>query len=182
MRLKEETVWLTLRQMATLFERDLSDVSRHIRNVYREGDLEREATFAKFATVRREGGRSVLRQIEHFNLDVIISVNYRVKSLRGTQFRQWAARTLREHLVRGYTVNERRVAERGLREARETLDLLARTLRSQSLVSGVGEAVLELQGHEGIWSVSAPRNSACLATSRYDVGRRWTQSSGLPDP
>ena len=143
-RLEQETVWLTLRQMADLFERDLSVVSRHIGNVYREGELEREATFAKFATVRREGGRSVQRRIAHFNLDVIISVGYRVKSLRGTQFRQWATRTLREHLVSGYTLNERRLAERGLREARETLDLLARTLRSQSLVSGAGEAVLEL--------------------------------------
>ena len=143
-RLEQETVWLTLHQMAELFERDLSVVSRHIRNAYREGELEREATFAKYATVRREGGRRVVRQIEHFNLDVIISVGYRVKSLRGTQFRQWATRTLREHLVRGYTLNERRLAERGLREARETLDLLARTLRSQSLVSCAGEAVLEL--------------------------------------
>lgn len=143
-RLKEETVWLTLRQMVTLFKRDFAVVSGHIRNAYREGEPEREATFAKFATVRREGGRSVQRQIGHFNLDGIISVGYRVKSLRGTQFRQWAARTLREHLVRGYTLNERRLAECGLREARETLDLLSRTLRSQSLVSGAGEAVLEL--------------------------------------
>ena len=143
-RLEQETVWLKLRQMADLFERDLSVVSRHIGNVYREGELEREATFAKFATVRREGGRSVQRRIAHFNLDVIISVGYRVKSLRGTQFRQWATRTLREHLVSSYTLNERRLAERGLREARETLDLLARTLRSQSLVSSAGEAVLEL--------------------------------------
>ena len=143
-RLEQETVWLTLHQMAELFERDLSVVSRHIRNAYREGELEREATFAKYATVRREGGRRVVRQIDHFNLDVIISVGYRVKSLRGTQFRQWATGTLREHLVRGYTLNERRLAERGLQEARDTVDLLARTLRSQSLVSGAGEAVLEL--------------------------------------
>ena len=119
-RLEQETVWLTLHQMAELFERDLSVVSRHIRNAYREGELEREATFAKYATVRREGGRRVVRQIDHFNLDVIISVGYRVKSLRGTQFRQWATGTLREHLVRGYTLNERRLAERGLQEARES--------------------------------------------------------------
>ena len=130
--------------MAELFERDLSVVSRHIRNAYREGELEREATFAKFATVRREGGRRVVRQIDHFNLDVIISVGYRVKSLRGTQFRQWATRTLREHLVSGYTLNQRRLAERGLREARDTLELLARTLRNQALVEDTGRAVLEL--------------------------------------
>ncbi len=143
-RLQQETVWLTLHQMAELFERDLSVVSRHIRNAYREGELEREATFAKFATVRSEGGRRVVRQIDHFNLDVIISVGYRVKSPRGTQFRQWATRTLREHLVSGYTLNQQRLAERGLREARDTLDLLARTLRSQALVEDTGRAVLEL--------------------------------------
>ena len=143
-RLEQETVWLTLHQMAELFERDLSVVSRHIRNAYREGELEREATFAKFATVRREGGRRVVRQIDHFNLDVIISVGYRVKSLRGTQFRQWATRRLREHLVSGYTLNRQRLAERGLREARDTLDLLARALRNQALVEDTGRAVLEL--------------------------------------
>ena len=124
-RLEQETVWLTLHQMAELFERDLSVVSRHIRNAYREGELEREATFAKFATVRREGGRRVVRQIDHFNLDVIISVGYRVKSLRGTQFRQWATRRLREHLVSGYTLNRQRLAERGLREARDTASVPA---------------------------------------------------------
>ena len=143
-RLNKETVWLTLRQMAELFERDRSVVNRHVLNLFQEGELERSATCADFAQIRPEGGRRVTRKIKHFNLDVIISVGYRVKSLRGTQFRQWATRTLREHLVRGYTLNERRLAERGLREAKETLDLLARTLRSQSLVSGAGEAVLEL--------------------------------------
>ena len=139
-RLDKETVWLTMRQMARLFERDRSVVNRHVLNVFREGELEREATCVNFAHVRFEGEREVAREVEHFNLDVVISVGYRVKSLRGTQFRQWATRTLREHLVRGYILSERRLAERGLREARETLALLARTLRSQSLVSGVGEA------------------------------------------
>ncbi|WP_420634328.1 RhuM family protein [Candidatus Palauibacter sp.] len=138
--------------MAELFERDRSVVSRHIRNAYHEGELEREATCAKFAQVRHEGERKVARGIEHFNLDVIISVGYRVKSLRGTQFRQWATRTLREHLVSGYTLNQRRLAERGLREARESLDLLARTLRNQALVEDTGRAVLELiTGYSDTW-------------------------------
>lgn len=114
--LDQETVWLTLRQMAELYGRDRSVVSRHVLNVFQEGELERGATCAKFAQVRQEGGRKVKRGIEHFNLDVVISVGYRVKSLRGTQFRQWATRTLREHLVRGYTLHQRRLAERGLRE------------------------------------------------------------------
>ena len=107
-------------------------------------ELEREATCAKFAQFQSEGGRTVSREVEHYNLDVIISVGYRVKSLRGTQFRVWATHTLREHLVRGFTLHERRLAERGLNEARETLDLLERTLRNQALVNDTGQAVLEL--------------------------------------
>jgi prophage maintenance system killer protein len=121
-------------------------VARHIRNAFSEGELDRETTCANFAQVRSEGERTVSRNVLHFNLDVIISVGYRVKSLRGTRFRQWATQTLREHLVRGYTLNERRLAERGLREARDTLDLLSRTLKNQELVTDTGRAVLDVIG------------------------------------
>ena len=145
-RFDRETVWLTQQQMAELFGRDRSVVTRHIRNAFREGELEPEATSARFARVQSEGRRRVSRDVDHYNLDVIISVGYRVKSLRGTQFRIWATRTLRKHLVHGFTVNERRLAERGLREARETLDLLSRTLLNQALVDDTGQAVLELIG------------------------------------
>ncbi len=151
-RFDRETVWLTQQQMAELFERDRSVITRHIRNAFREQELDPESTCAKFAQVQSEGGRTVTRQVDHFNLDVIISVGYRVKSLRGTWFRQWATRTLHDHLVRGYTLNERRLAERGLQEARETLDLLARTLQNQALVDRTGQAVLELiTGYADTW-------------------------------
>ena len=96
-RLEEETVWLSLNQMAELFGRDKSVISRHLRNVFQSGELEREATVAKNATVQKEGRRSVTREIEFFNLDAILSVGYRVNSKRGTQFRIWATRTLRKH-------------------------------------------------------------------------------------
>ncbi len=109
-RLDQETVWLTQQQMAELFGRDRSVVTRHIRNIFREEELDPEATCAKFAQVQSEGGRVVSRKIDHFNLDVIISVGYRVNSKRGVQFRQWATRTLRDHLVRGYTVHKQRLA------------------------------------------------------------------------
>ena len=151
-RFDRETVWLTQQQMAELFGRDRSVVTRHVHNVFREGELDPEATSAKFAQVRSEGRRAVSREVDHYNLDVIISVGYRVKSLRGTQFRIWATRTLREHLVRGFTLNERRLAERGLWEARETFDLLARTLQNQALVDNTGQAVLELiTGYADTW-------------------------------
>lgn len=91
--LEKDTVWLSQKQMALLFDRDYKTISKHVNNVFEEGELEREATVAKFATVQIEGEREVVRDIEHYNLDVIISVGYRVKSKRGTQFRIWAKQT-----------------------------------------------------------------------------------------
>ena len=90
-RLQDESVWLTINQMADLFQVDKSGISRHLKNVFESGELEREATVAKFATVQLEGKHEVARQVEYFNLDAIISVGYRVNSLRGAQFRIWAA-------------------------------------------------------------------------------------------
>lgn len=143
-RLERETVWLSLGQMAELFGRDKSVISRHLRNVFQSGELEREATVAKNATVQREGNREVVREIEYFNLDAILSVGYRVNSKRGTQFRIWATRTLSDHLLRGYTLNERRLAERGLGEMEQAVGLLARTLTGYALVTDEGRAVLEV--------------------------------------
>jgi hypothetical protein len=105
-RMEGETVWLSLDQMADLFQRDKSTVSRHIKNIFEEGELEAAATVAKFATVQVEGNRQVERLIEYYNLDVIISVGYRVKSLRGTQFRIWASQILKEYLVKGFAMND----------------------------------------------------------------------------
>ena len=94
-----ETVWLSLNQISELFERDKSVVSRHLRNIYSEGELDEKATVAKNATVQIEAGREVKRDIEYYNLDAIISVGYRVNSKRGTQFRQWATQRLKDYLV-----------------------------------------------------------------------------------
>lgn len=112
-RFQDETVWLTLDQMATLFDRDKSTVSRHIKNIFDEGELEYAATVAKFATVQTEGTRQVERELEYYNLDVIISVGYRVKSLRGTQFRQWATKRLNEYIRKGFTMDDERLKNLG---------------------------------------------------------------------
>ncbi|MGN1051953.1 MAG: virulence RhuM family protein, partial [Candidatus Scatosoma sp.] len=112
-RFQDETVWLTLDQMSALFDRDKSTVSRHIKNIFEEGELERAATVANFATVQTEGDREVTRNIEYYNLDVIISVGYRVKSLRGTQFRQWATKRLNEYIRKGFTMDDERLKELG---------------------------------------------------------------------
>lgn len=105
--LENETVWLNRQQMALLFGRDVKTLGKHINNVFSEGELDATATVAKFATVQNEGGRSVERQVEHYSLDVIISVGYRVKSKQGTQFRIWATRVLKDYLLKGYAINNR---------------------------------------------------------------------------
>lgn len=111
--MQDETVWLSLDQMAELFQRDKSTISRHIKNIYVEGELVREATVANFATVQTEGDRQVERNIEYYNLDVIISVGYRVKSLRGTQFRIWAAAILKEYIIKGFAMDDERLKGNG---------------------------------------------------------------------
>lgn len=110
---EQDTVWLSLDQMAELFQRDKSTVSRHIKNVFDEGELERNSTVANFATVQTEGSREVTRNIEFYNLDVIISVGYRVKSLRGSQFRRWATERLKEYLIKGFTMDDERLKGNG---------------------------------------------------------------------
>jgi hypothetical protein len=107
-RLEDETVWLTQEQMALLFGKGRSTVTEHIGNVYQEGELESEATCRKFRQVRLEGNREVSREIEYYNLDVIISVGYRVKSVQGTQFRIWATQRLKEYIIKGFALNDER--------------------------------------------------------------------------
>lgn len=129
-----ETVWLSLNQMAGLFDRDKSTISRHIKNVFEEGELRQEATVAEFATVQNEAGREVSRNIEYYNLDVIISVGYRVKSLRGTQFRIWATQRLREYLIKGFTMDDQRLKEAGNSRYFEELLQRIRDIRSSEKV------------------------------------------------
>ena len=140
-RLQDETVWLTQKQMGELFGRDYKTVSKHINNIFREGELARDAVVAKFAITAADGKKY---QVEHYNLDVIISVGYRVKSKRGTQFRIWATGVLKQHLVQGYTLYQQRLAEKGVAEVRQVLDLLSNTLENHDLVNADGRSVLTL--------------------------------------
>ena len=142
-RLEGETVWLTQAQMAELFDTSTDNISLHLKNVYKDNELDESATTEDFSVVRREGTRQVKRQLKHYNLDAIISVGYRVSSARATQFRIWATNTLRQHLVEGYTLNQQRLREHGI-AFEQALDLLSRTLANQQLVSTEGEAVLDV--------------------------------------
>ncbi|MCK5705006.1 MAG: virulence RhuM family protein [Cyclobacteriaceae bacterium] len=120
-RLDDETVWLTQSLMAELFQTSSDNISLHLKNIYAEAELDAKATTEDFSAVQKEGKRNVRRTLKHYNLDAIISVGYRVNSKRGVRFRQWATNTLKQHLIKGYTVNERRLAEKGLSEMEQTI-------------------------------------------------------------
>lgn len=137
-RLEGETLWLTLQQLAALFDRDKSVISRHLRNIFMTGELVREAVVAKNATTAADGKTY---QVEYFNLDAIISVGYRVNSSRATRFRQWATRVLREHLTQGYSLNQHRLAQQGLTDLEQAMAVLGQTLTRQALVSDLGQEV-----------------------------------------
>ena len=151
-RLERDTVWLSQRQMAELFDTSTDNVGLHLKNIFGEGELDEAATAEDYSVVQSEARRQVRRRVRHYNLDAIISVGYRVNSKRGTQFRIWATRTLRDHVIRGYTLNERRLRERGLGEIEQAVGLLARTLTAHALVSDEGRAVLDVvQQYSRTW-------------------------------
>lgn len=129
-KLEGETVWLTQTQVSELFQTDRTVINRHIRNIYKSGELEEEATCAKNAQVRIEGNRTVSRSIPYYNLDMIISVGYRVNSIRGVRFRQWANSVLKQYLIKGYAVNER-IRKQQISELRQLVQVLGRTLQQQ---------------------------------------------------
>ena len=133
-RLENETVWLTQAQMAELFETDRTSIVRHINNIYRVDELDRVATCAKIAQVQTEGKRQVTRTVPYFNLDMIISVGYRVNSKRSVKFRQWANRVLKDYLVKGYAVNDR-IRKEQIGELRQLVGMIGRTIQNKPLLS-----------------------------------------------
>ena len=142
-RMEEETVWLNLNQMSLLFEKDKSVISRHLKNIYKEGELEIDSTVAKNATVQKEGEREVLREIEFYNLDVIISVGYRVKSQRGTQFRIWANSVLKKYLTQGFAVKEN-ATQIQLQNLSSMLDILSKSIENKSISADETQSLLRI--------------------------------------
>lgn len=143
-RLQQETVWLSQKQMSDLFGKDVRTINEHVRNVFDDGELEKDRTIRKFRIVRKEGQRQVQREIEHYNLDMIISVGYRVKSLQGVRFRQWATRILRNHIVQGYTVNQSR-----LQELNRAVKLITDTAHHRAIGGDEAKALLAVIGDYG---------------------------------
>lgn len=159
-KLDRDTVWLTQRQMSEVFETTPENVLMHLKNIYADGELEEQATAKDFLAVRQEGKRQVRRELKHYNLDAIISVGYRVNSRRGVRFRQWATATLREHLVRGYTLNQQRF-EHNARELEAALALVRN--------AAAGDVLTTDQGR-GLVDIIARYTQTFLLLQRYDEG------------
>jgi prophage maintenance system killer protein len=150
-RLEAETVWLTQAQIAKLFGVNVPAISKHVKNIYAVRELEPAATVSKMETVRAEGQRRVSRSVDYYSLDMIISVGYRVNSPKATRFRIWATQTLKDHLIRGYTLNERHLRERSI-DMEQAVQLLSRTLTQQNLVTAEGRGVLDvITGYAKSW-------------------------------
>lgn len=145
-KLDGDTVWLNLIQMTDLFQRDKSVISRHINNIFKEGELQRNSTVAKFATVQTEGNRKITRNIEYFNLDVIISVGYRIKSKRGIDFRIWANKILKNYLIKGYALNEKKLNKQNeqLSELKKSVKILGNVLNQKKLSADESKGLLKV--------------------------------------
>lgn len=172
--LDQDTVWLTQRQLSVLFEKDVRTINEHIRNVLTEQELVGEATIRKFRIVQQEGERKVNREIEHYNLDMIISVGYRVNSKKGTQFRIWASNILRRYLVQGYALNEQKLQmqQQKLTNLKQAIALSSRLLRQKNLT--VSES-------QGILSILEKYSHALAVLDDYDHQRLQVTESSKPD-
>ena len=159
-RLKGSTLWLTQKQLAEILETSTDNVGLHLRNIYASGELLEMATTEDFSVVQQEGRHSVSRKIKHYNLDAIISVGYRVNSKRGTQFRQWATGVLREHLMRGWTLDRARF-ERNAAELEAVLALVRKAAQSAGLVTETGLGLVEIVSRY---------TQTFLLLQRYDEG------------
>ncbi|WP_269617938.1 virulence RhuM family protein [Zhongshania sp. BJYM1] len=143
-RFDRETIWLSQSQMAELFDKDVRTINEHAKNIYKEQELiASEATIRKFRTVRQEGNRQVSREIDHYNLDMIISIGYRVNSKKGTQFRIWATQRLRDYLVQGYSIDRRRF-EQNAAELEQAIKLIQAAARSPELTTASGRGLVDI--------------------------------------
>ena len=145
-RLVSESIWMSQKQMAELFEKDTDTIGLHLKNIFSTGELEESGTTEKFSVVQKEGKRRVKRSIQHYNLDAIISVGYRVNSKRGTQFRVWANKILKEYLVQGFSINEKRLKDKvaQLEELKRIVELQSRIIQSKPLNNTEAEGLLRV--------------------------------------
>ena len=171
-RFEKDTVWLSQAQMAILFGKDVRTINEHITNIFDEEELEKESTIRKFRIVRQEGKRQVTREIEHYDLDMIISVGYRVKSKQGVNFRRWATARLKEYLTQGYAINQQRLKQ-NTHELKQALALIQKTANSSALT---------LESGRGLVNIVSRYTHTFLWLHQYDEGllaEPQTQQGGM---
>lgn len=166
-RVEHDTVWLSQAQMAELFDKDSDTVGLHLKNIYQSGELEEGSTAEESSVVRQEGKRQVKRRIKFYNLDAIVSVGYRVNSIKGTRFRQWATSVLRQHLLQGYTLHQSRF-EKNAAELEQALTLIRKAARSPAITAEAGS---------GLVDIVSRYTQTFLWLQRYDEGL-LTEPSG----
>ena len=172
---EDETFWLNQKQMAELFGRDVRTISEHLKNIYKEEELKEDSTIRKFRIVRTEGTRDVEREIDHYNLDAIISLGYRVSSKKGTQFRQWATARLKEHLVQGYTLNEQRLSQHKeqLQQLEQTLSLFQQNVIDQTSLPEAQGLVKVIADYANTFILLNQFDSERLPTVDFDEDIRY---------
>ncbi len=145
-KLDQDTIWLSQKQIAELFDKDSDTIGLHLKNIYSTGELKEFSTTEDYSVVQKEGTRNVRRKIKHYNLDAIISVGYRVNSIRGTQFRIWANKILKEYLIQGYSINERALKRQNeqLSELQKTIKILSSAIQSKELTSDESKGLLSI--------------------------------------
>lgn len=182
--LAQDTVWLTQKQLSDLFDKNIRTISEHISNIFKEKELQEDSVVRNFRITAADGKSY---DTKHYNLDVIISVGYRVKSKQGTRFRQWATQVLNEHLIKGYTTNKKRLAEQGINELQQTVELLQKTLVKNELVSDLGAETIQLIiGYAKTWrlllaydedKLSLPeKGKPSTSTLAYDAVKKAIES------
>ncbi|MFN3234222.1 MAG: virulence RhuM family protein [Gammaproteobacteria bacterium] len=176
--LSEETVWLTQKQLSDLFNKNIRTISEHINNIFKEGELVEDSVIRNFRITANDGKTY---DTKHYNLDVIISVGYRVHSKHGTEFRQWATSVLKKHIIKGYTLNEKRLAERGARELQQSIELLQKTLTRNHLVNDTGVETIQLIMLNKLFMLMkhSAYSTTFLRASKSVAVRRVSQTSRL---
>ena len=176
-RVEQETVWLNQRQMANLFNVDSDTISYHLKNIYKCSELGKDATTEKISVVQKEGKREVKRKISFYNLDAIISVGYRINSQRATQFRIWATGVLKEYIIQGYTLNQKRLQQKGLKEFNQAIALLQTTIEQENLACDEAKGLLDvIVGYGRSWSLLEGYDEDNLPTPEYQSDQKFILS------
>ncbi len=173
--LENDTVWLNQKQMVELFGRDKSVISRHIKNIFKDNELNENSSVAKNATVQFEGKREVLREVEYYNLDMIISLGYRVNSKRATEFRKWATKILKEYMIKGYVLNQKKIKDTNLQELTSTIELIKNSLAHKTIQNDEAKGLFDIiNNYAKSWSLLQSYDEDSLESRQSTATQKFT--------